>query len=179
MDSLHFYLALFFHLVFLILGFGSVMVIDTFGLLMLLKKTTLVMVEKVANITQKLIWVGWTGMVISGFNLIILKGYVDNLTKIKIFLVLLIGLNGWFLHKIKQTLKQHAQFSDIPNKIKFNIFFSTLISQIGWWGALVIGFVHRHIKHNIVYPENPYLWIINLLLGLACIFILGRMVFKK
>jgi hypothetical protein len=179
MESLHFYLALFFHLVFLILGFGSVMVIDTFGLLMLFKKTTLLMVQKVANVTQKLIWLGWVGMVISGFNLIILKGYIDNLTKIKIFLVLLIGLNGILLHKIKKNLHTQTEILTVPPSLKFNIFFSTLISQIGWWGALIIGFLHRHIAHNIPYPPNPYLWMINLLLGLLLIFALGKFLFKK
>ena len=56
---------------------------------MLLGRQTLEQVKKVAEVTQKLIWLGWVGMVVSGANLIWLKGYVDNLTKIKIFFVVL------------------------------------------------------------------------------------------
>lgn len=104
MDSTHFYIALFAHLVSLIVGFGSVLAIDTFGLLMLLRRQPLSQVKKVANATQVLIWAGWLGMAISGLNLIILKGCADNPTKIKLFFVIMIGLNGVFLHYIKKAL---------------------------------------------------------------------------
>ncbi len=179
MNSVHFYIALFFHLVFLIMAFGAVMVIDFFGALMLFKKTTLALVKRVANITQKLIWIGWVGMVISGLNLILLKGYVDNLTKIKIFFVLLIGLNGIFLHHIKKAMEKFHSEHELPKKLMFNIFFASLVSQTGWWGALVIGFAHRHIAHNILWPINPYLWMLGILGGFGLIFVFGKMVFKK
>ena len=179
MDSIHFYIALFFHLVFLIIAFGAVMVIDFFGALMLFKRTTLTLVKKVANITQKLIWIGWVGMVISGFNLIMLKGFVDNLTKIKIFFVLMIGINGFFLHSIKKTMDNFHSEHQLPNKLMFNIFFASLISQTGWWGALIIGFIHRHINHNIFWPANPYFWMLGILGIFGVIFISGKMLFKK
>ena len=139
MDSLHFYIALFFHLAFLITGFGAVLVIDTFGLLMLLGRQTLEQVKKVAEVTQKLIWLGWVGMVVSGANLIWLKGYVDNLTKIKIFFVVLIGLNGIFLHLIKKhAVDRFQNKSDIPKIWMFRMGLASAISQTGWWGALVM-----------------------------------------
>jgi hypothetical protein len=178
METPHFYIALFAHLTFLILGFGAVLVIDTFGLLMLLKKQTLDQVKKTASVTQPLIWVGWTGMVVSGANLIYLKGYVDSLTAIKIFLVLMIGFNGLFLHNIKKALEHFKHDSDIPRLWRFRIFFASLISQLGWWGALVIGFVHRHIEHNIAWPASPYPYIFSLLGILALIAVAGELVFK-
>lgn len=51
---------LFIHLISLIVGFGSVIVIDTFGFLWLLKKVKLTFVNRVANVTQPLIWIGWS-----------------------------------------------------------------------------------------------------------------------
>lgn len=179
MNSLHFYIALFFHLIFLILAFGSVMIIDIFGLLMLLKKQTLEQVKKVAKITQVLIWTGWLGMVVSGVNLIYLKGYVDNLTKIKIFFVLMVGANGIFLHYIKKALDKYKTEHDIPKLWMFRMFLATAISQTGWWGAFLIGFVHRHIEHNILWPENPYPIIILIAFVFGLIFVLGESLFKK
>lgn len=179
MNSLHFYIALFFHLAFLIMAFGSVMVIDTFGILMLLKKQTLEQVKKVAKITQVLIWAGWLGMVVSGINLIYLKGYVDNLTKIKIFFVLMVGVNGIFLHYIKKALDKYKTAHDIPKLWMFRMFLATTISQTGWWGAFFIGFVHRHIEHNILWPVNPFTWIFYIIFIFGLIFILGESLLKK
>lgn len=158
MDSVAFYVFLFIHLSCLILGFGSVMVIDTFGLLWLLKKVQLPFVMKVAETTQRLIWIGWCGMIFSGAFLITMKGYVDNLTKIKIFLVLLVGLNGIFLHLLKKMFEALPEGRNVPNILKFRMTVTTIISQTGWWGALFIGFIHRHVSHNIPWPHNPYVY---------------------
>lgn len=179
MDSTHFYIALFIHLTSLIIGFGSVLVIDTFGLLTLLGQQTLEQVKKVAAVTQKLIWIGWTGMVISGLNLIYLKGYVDNLTKIKIFFVLMVGLNGIFLHFIKKAAEKFQTKNDIPKIWMFRMGLATAISQTGWWGALFIGFVHRHIAHNIPWPNSPYMWMLGIIgiFGLAAV--VGEITLKK
>jgi len=179
MDSAHFYIALFVHLVSLIIGFGSVLVIDTFGLLMLMGKQPLSQVKKVASVTQVLIWAGWLGMVISGLNLIILKGYVDNLTKIKLFFVLIVGLNGVFLHFIKKAIDKIEEKKDIPKIWMFRMGMATAISQTGWWGALLIGFVHRHIEHNIVWPQNPYVWIMVIIAVFGLGVIIGESTVKN
>ncbi len=167
MNTTHFYVALFIHLISLIIGFGAVIVIDTFGFLLLINKQPLSMPKKVANITQVLIWVGWLGLVISGINLIVLKGHLDNLTIIKLFFVVLLGLNGIFLHVIKKVLDKFKTFKDVPAIWRFRIGLASLISQTGWWAAIFIGFVHRHINHKINWPENP----LTLILGLSLIFI--------
>lgn len=178
METTHFYIALFFHLIGLITGFGAVLVIDTFGLLMLLGKQNLSMVKKVARITQALIWIGWTTMVISGINLIWLKGYVDNLTKIKIFFVLMLGLNGIFLHLIKEHLQKIEDIKIVKPVYFFRIALTSAISQTGWWGALLIGFVHRHIQHNIIWPKDPYIYIYSISGFFFCSWVLGELYFK-
>lgn len=179
MDTPLFFVFLFFHLVGLIVGFGSVLVMDTFGLLWIFKRTHMSFVHKVAAVTQRLIWVGWTTMVLSGLGLITLKGYVDNLTKIKIFFVLMVGLNGIFLHLIKKSTQHLGDHDRMTPLQQFRITLASVISQVGWWGALLIGFVHRHIEHNISWPENPWPFIV----GIAAVFVLagsiGEVVFKE
>ncbi len=179
MDSLHFYIALFFHLTFLILGFGSVMVIDATGILMLRKKISLDRVKKTAAITQPLIWAGWLGMVVSGVNLIYLKGYIDNLTWVKLFLVALLGLNGIFLHLIKKGLSKASEYENLSKIFRFRIFLTTAISQTGWWGALFIGFIHRHIAHNISWPNSPFQIILPLISVFLVVWILGEIWLNK
>ncbi len=178
MNTPVFYVALFVHVSSLILAFGSVMVIDTFGLLWLFKKVKMSFVMRVADITQRLIWLGWGGMVLSGIVLITSKGYVDNLTQIKLFFVALVGFNGILLHRIKKWTEKIGD-NPLPPRLFFRTMLSTAISQTGWWGALLIGFVHRHIAHNIPWPNQP--WVFMLLIagvfGLAAI--VGELTTKK
>src|SRR5258706_6829310 len=118
MNSLVFYIFLFVHLACLILGFGAVMVTDFFGLLWALKKVPLSTVGEVAHHTEKLIWLGWSGLVVSGVGLIVSKGYVDNLTMIKLFFVFMIGANGIFLHAIKK-MSDRLGDKPLPPLLKF------------------------------------------------------------
>ena len=178
MDTLPFYLFLFMHLVSLIVGFGAVVVIDTFGLLMLLRRVSLPLMKQVAETTQRLIWLGWGGLVISGINLLIIKGYVDNLTKIKLFFVILLGLNGICLHFIKKALNHYDRVQDIPPIHNFRIGLSSAVSQMGWWGAITIGFVHRHWRHNIPWPENYGAVIGVILLAIGIILLTGELLFR-
>ncbi len=178
MDTTIFYVALFVHLSCLILGFGSVMVIDTFGLLWLFKKAKMSFIMKVAETTQKLIWVGWSGMILSGLILITSKGYVDNLTKIKLFFVLMVGINGILLHRLKKWSEQIGD-NPVPPRLFFRTMLSTAISQTGWWGALLIGFLHRHIEHTITWPANPYLWMFAIIGIFGAAAIIGETTIKK
>ncbi len=158
MDTLPFYIFLFVHLTSLIVGFGAVLVTDFFGFLWMRKKINISTVQELACQTEKLIWLGWCGLVASGIGLITIKGYVDNLTVIKLFFVAMIGLNGIYLRTIKKTSERLGD-GPMPGFLKFRIGLATAISQLGWWGALSIGFVHRHWKHTISWPENPWAYI--------------------
>ena len=134
-----FYIFLFIHLVFIIVGFGAVIVIDTIGFLWLRKKVKLAFVTQVAGITQRLIWIGWFGLVISGTVLLGLKGWpLGDLTKLKLFFVAMLGANGIFLHFIKKKFK----LGRVPMG---RMALATIISQIGWWGAMIIGFLNTNV----------------------------------
>lgn len=179
MDTLPFYIFLAVHLVSLIAGMGAVVVIDVFGLLWFFKKTNTVFVVRVAHVTQRLIWIGWTGLVLSGIGLIVLKGYIDNLTIIKLYFVVLIGANGMFLHTIKKTLEHISDRAKIPPWLLFRVGLATVISQIGWWGAITIGFLHRHWRHYIEWPSMPEMYIIIITGALLCAGLLGTAVFPR
>jgi hypothetical protein len=181
MDSFLFYIFLFGHLASLILGFGAVLVTDVFGLLWVakFKKVTLHFLVSVSAITSKVIWIGWAGLVATGIPLILMKGYVDNLTKLKLFFVLLVGLNGLFLHWLHGQLTKVQERNTLPPLLKFRTFVGSLISQVAWWGALLIGFAHRHWQHTILWPSNPWLYIAGISLAFILLIIGGELVFRN
>lgn len=177
LDTYH--ILLFTHLVFLIIGFGAVIFIDTCGLLWLFKKIKLSFVTKVAKITQPLIWIGWTGMVLSGIPLLVIKGSISGLTTIKIFFVLLIGLNGIYLHFIKKWLERINNNEKIPKLLEFRIGLSTIISQIGWWTAIIIGFLNNKLKTEVPKIEDPFSIITIIFIIFLSVFIIGEIWFRR
>lgn len=180
METTPFFIFLFIHLSFLILGFGSVLVTDLYGLLWLRDRVRFTQLVSVSSITQKFIWIGWFGMVAAGIPLIIFKGEIDNLMVIKLFFVGLIGLNGILLDSLHKKVEGYTKGEHVPNTFMFRLMLSLFISQLGWWGALLIGFLHRHVKSVINWPEdNP--WIIPLIIVtvLLIIWIGGNAFFKK
>ena len=162
-----FTVALFVHLVSLVVGFGAVVVVDMFGLLWLARRVPLSLVNRVAGVTQRLIWLGWSGLVVSGLVLISKKGFVDNLTLIKLFFVAMLGANGLFLHTIKKRMEALSDDAIMTPDLKRQVGFSSFISQLGWWGAMLIGFIHNNWQQNINWPPHPWYFII----GMAVVFL--------
>lgn len=181
MDTPLFFALLFVHVVSFAVGFGSVVVIDTFGLCFLLKLfgVDLRQVTSVANITQKLIWLGFAGLVASGIPMLVLKGSVDGLTQLKLFLVLVLAVNGIFLHYIKKSMERLGNPETFTPKIAFQVGLASAISQIGWWGALTIGFAHRHIAHTIHFPISTVWIMAALLLCIAAATLIAKLRFKS
>ena len=179
MDSTLFYLILFAHWVSLIVAFGAVLLIDFYGLLWMLGKQSLRHVFKVADIAQRLVWLGWGGLVATGIPLLIIKAFVDNLTLMKIFLVLLVGLNGLYLDSIKKAGEKLPECEKTPFWLIYRMGLSTVISQVGWWGTIVIGFLHRNIDHVIQWPKSPLVLMAIVALVFGAAFSLGVFVFRK
>jgi hypothetical protein len=178
MDTPVFYAFLLAHIISLIVGFGAVLATDFLGLQWMRKKITSASLLKFTGFLQKLVWLGWIGLVISGIGLIIQKGYIDNLTQIKLFFVALVGLNGIFLHRIK---KMFTALGDrpMPAYLKFRITLASLISQVGWWGAISIGFVHRHIQHDIPWPSDPITYMLYIGGAFLSLYLLGELFLRK
>lgn len=178
------YIALFAHIVSFIVGFGAVIVIDTFGSLWLMKRVKLSGVTYVANVTQRLIWIGWAGLVISGsvllwYKLAVFGGRMDSLTWIKLFAVALLGLNGLYLHITKKGIESVGDDDAVSSLVKFRIALASTISQAGWWTALIIGFLHRQVAHYIPWPESATPWIIGVLLAVATAAAAGEYLLRR
>lgn len=175
MDTLPFYLFLAVHLVSLIVGMGAVIFIDIVGAMWIFRRADARFLVRVAGVTQKVIWLGWAGLVASGTGLIILKGYVDSLTAVKLFLVFMIGINGVALHFIKHAVGDVAAFRALPPVYRYHIIMATVVSQVGWWGAITIGFIHRHWQHYIPWPVSPWPAILGIASGWLAIVLVGQL----
>ncbi len=178
METTPFFIFLFIHLSCLILGFGSVLVTDLYGLLWVRDRVRFTQVISVSGVTEKFIWAGWIGMVAAGIPLILLKGEIDNLMTIKLFFVALIGINGLLLHFLHKKVEKYKKGEDVPNLFMFRLMLSLFVSQLSWWGALLIGFLHRHVSTIINWPDRPWL-VSGLILGaLLIIWGVGEIFFK-
>src|SRR5690625_474619 len=179
MESTEFFILLFFHLSFLILAFGSVPVTVLYGMLWMFDRVRFKQIVKVSGVTEKFIMAGWSGMVLTGITMIIMKGEVDNLMMIKIALVALVGLNGYPLHLLQKKMKEYKEDSVVPAIHIYRLTLSITISQNGWWGAILIGFLHRHVESIIDWPEQPWLYIGLLIAGFLIIWGIGETIFKQ
>ncbi|MGW0700187.1 hypothetical protein ACWD0A_12910 [Streptomyces sp. NPDC002867] len=131
--------ALFVHLAALILGLGTVQTIDYYGLLWLLGRRSLREVLDFTRPLHVLVWSGLTGMVISG-------AFLDPdpalaATRVKLGLVLLIALNGVHAHALHRSLAEQAG-GQVANRLLVRGAISVVVSQVGWWGAVGIGFLN-------------------------------------
>lgn len=164
MDSPGFYILLFVHLAGLVLGFGSVLVTDLYGTLWLAGRQPYQQVVAVSAVTEKFVWIGWSTMVTAGIPLIVIKGYIDNLMWIKLFFVALIGVNGLVLRRVQRRAEDFVDRDTLPARFLVWSALSLGVSQIGWWGAVLIGFLHRHVQSIIEWPPAPWPAVAPLLL---------------
>jgi hypothetical protein len=179
METTSFFIFLFFHLSGLILGFGSVLVTDLYGLLWIRDRVRFPQVVRISGVTEKFIWTGWTLMVAAGIPLLILKGEIDNLMIVKLFFVALIGLNGIPLHVLQKKVRGYKEGDDVPTLILFRLTFSLFISQLAWWSAVLIGFLHRHVQTVIEWPDRPWLLIGLVVAALLALWAIGEWLIRR
>lgn len=131
--------ALFAHLASMVVGFGAVLAIDWVGLQWLLGRGSISDVVSTAGHVQAPIWIGLVGLVLSGILLEPDAG--DRLTQVKLGLVLMVTWNGLLaclLHR------RFARTVDRPPSLLLAMSaVSATISQAGWWGAMLIGFLNH------------------------------------
>lgn len=131
--------ALFVHLASMVLGFGAVLATDWVGLQWVLGLRRITDVVNTAGQVQAPIWIGLVGLVLSG---ILLEPDANNrLTQVKLGLVLLVTWNG-----LVATLLHRGFARSGERPSRFLLLLAALcaaISQVGWWGAMVIGFMNR------------------------------------
>lgn len=138
-----FRVALFVHLVALVVGFGSVLVLDVHGVLWLVRRRTLTDLVRLTDALTPLVWVGFFGLLVSGVflepNLAVPR------TALKVVLVLVAGLNGLWAHQLSRRLatQQRTRGPDqVDQGLLARVMASGGISQTAWWGATLIGLLN-------------------------------------
>lgn len=94
-----------------------------------------------AEATQLPIWVGLTGLMLSG--MVLRSPVLTVLTRVKLALVLVVALNGLhagWLHQ--RLLALHGR--PVPRTMLARSGIGAVVSQVGWWGATMIGFLNSH-----------------------------------
>ncbi|MBT2387482.1 hypothetical protein [Streptomyces sp. ISL-11] len=130
--------ALFAHLASLVLGFGAVLTVDWLGLLWLLGRRSLPEVLRTADAVHLPIWLGLAGLVGSGVLLHPDPG--SPLTQVKLGLVLMVALNGVHAWTLRPRLAALAV--PVARRLVVRCASTVALSQLGWWGATVIGFLN-------------------------------------
>lgn len=133
--------ALFVHLACLVVGFGAVLAVDWVALLWIRHRRTFDDVLAAAHNAHTLVWAGYAGLVTSGVFLEPDLGSVA--TRVKIALVFLIGWNGSLAVAIHRHLESAGGHSP-RGPLMLMSSLAALLSQAGWWGATVVGFVNAH-----------------------------------
>ncbi|MCR8574148.1 hypothetical protein [Streptomyces sp. Isolate_219] len=139
--------ARFLHLAALIVGLGAVLTVDWLALLWLLGRRRLSDVLQTAGALHTPIWLGLGGLVLSG--LFLHPDLSSPLTLIKLGFVLAVMLNGLYAHWVGQRLSQlqgqpGSAPGIVPRRLMKQTGIAASISQVGWWGASVIGFLNSH-----------------------------------
>ena len=131
--------ARFLHLAALVVGLGSVLAVDWFALTWMLGRRRLSEVLHTACALQVPIWLGLAGLVVTG--LFLRPNLASPLTLLKLGLVLAITLNGLYAHWLGQRLRQCADVR-VPRHLLLLSAMAATVSQLGWWGASLIGFLN-------------------------------------
>lgn len=130
------------HVLSLVLAFGSVVVIDWHGLLWLLGRRGLHESTRLAAAAGPLIWLGLAGLLASGALLD--PDLSSPMAWTKLILVLAVALNGAMTSTTARLLRDLPRTvlpPSLPRHLQAKVFTATAVSQIGWWGAITIGFI--------------------------------------
>lgn len=129
--------ALFVHLISLVVGFGSVLAVDWYGLLSLSRRVTIGDVLLTAERMTPLIWIGLTGLTASG---VVLKPDLTSwLIVVKLGCVLGVGIVG-VLALSTSRLMERQMPTPARSVVRRGMVLAGA-SQTFWWTAVVIGFL--------------------------------------
>ena len=135
--------ALSLHVLSLVVSFGAVLVIDWHGLLWLAGRRGLTESTRLAAGAGPLIWGGLAGLMATGAFLH--PDLSSPLTVTKLGLVLAVAWNGAAMSALRRRMAQlpaYVKPADLPRRDWRLMMTATVISQVGWWGAILIGFVN-------------------------------------
>ncbi|GAA2158689.1 hypothetical protein GCM10009826_23200 [Humibacillus xanthopallidus] len=131
------------HVLSLVVAFGAVLVIDWHGLLWLAGRRGLTESTRLAAGAGPLIWGGLAGLIVTGA--LLHPNLHSPLTVTKLVLVLAVAWNGAAMSALRRRMAQlpaYVKPADLPRRDWRLMMTATVISQLGWWGAIIIGFVN-------------------------------------
>jgi hypothetical protein len=129
--------ALFVHLISLVVGFGSVLAVDWYGLLSVSHRVTIGDVLLTAERMTPLIWIGLAGLTASG---VVLKPDLSSwLIVVKLCCVLGVGIVG-VLALSTSRLMERQMPTPAPSVVRRGMVLAGA-SQTFWWTAVIIGFM--------------------------------------
>ncbi|MFI9741738.1 hypothetical protein [Streptomyces sp. NPDC052494] len=123
----------------LVVGLGSVLAVDWFAALWLVGRRRLSDIPDTARTLQVPIRLGLSGLVVTG--LFLRPNLESPLTLAKLGLVLTVTVNGLFAHWLGQRLAPYRGTTP-PRRLLAQSGVATTVSQTGWWGATLIGFLN-------------------------------------
>jgi hypothetical protein len=129
-------IALFGHLVSLVVGLGSVLGVDYCGLLWFLRRLPLEAMVRQAHRMSPLIWLGLCGLVLTGS--LMQPQLSAPLTLIKMLCVVGIGVVGVLALSTKRAMIR-AMPTVSPSLLHRGLILAAM-SQALWWSAVLIGF---------------------------------------
>ena len=131
--------AQFVHLACVVVGLGSVIVVDWFGLLWRFGRKPLKTVLDTASVLAVPIWFGFGGLLMSGMFLS--PDLSSPLTRVKIGMVALAGVGGVLALALGRRLSSPRQAQTA--RLLRTALIVAVMSQLCWWTAAVIGFLNR------------------------------------
>ncbi|MFF2842926.1 hypothetical protein [Paenarthrobacter sp. NPDC057981] len=135
------------HIPSLVVAFGAVLVVDWLGVLWLLGRTSLRAPASLESAVKPLIWGGLALLLISGA--LIRPDPGSPLTWVKLVCVLVMMLNGVFMHPALRQLFTHppgTRFVDLARRLRIRLMITAGISQACWWTAVLIGLVNSTMR---------------------------------
>lgn len=131
------------HVVALMAAFGAVLVIDWYGVLWVLGSRRLSDSLSVSAAVDPVIWIGLSGVLATGA--LLQPDLSSDLTRIKMGAVALVMINGVLAGRLRRHLRAQpadVQIWNLPPRLLTRLMMATMCSQLGWWSAIVIGFIN-------------------------------------
>ncbi|MDQ0028710.1 hypothetical protein [Arthrobacter bambusae] len=142
-DTSAFNVSVVLHDLFLVLAFGSIILVDWHGFLWFIGKRELAEIIRLDGAATPLIWIGLAGLLATGA---FLGPHLNNpMTELKLGAVLVLSLNGIMLIPLMRRLARlpaKAAFMDLTPGQRIHLLSCLVISQLCWWTAIIIGFVN-------------------------------------
>lgn len=130
------------HIVGLVVGLGSVLLLDWSGLAWMVGLRRLRECLRLAEAARPLIWVGVVVLLVSG--LFLRPDFHTWVPWVKMGAVVLVVNNGIVVDALDHQLRQlpsRSTFETLPTSIRKRLMTTATVSQLMWWTATVLGMV--------------------------------------